>query len=170
MPQEMISLSNLKGSEGARKQRVRRGRGTGSGLGKTAGRGGKGQTARTGKGRPMGFEGGQMPLYRRLPKFGFTSPFKRQFDVVNLFALETKFEAGATVGLAQLVEKGLIRSENSFVKILGEGTLSKKLTVYAHRFSKSALQKIAQAGGQTEQLKLPGEASEEAEETKLGSG
>lgn len=171
MPQEMqINLGNLKGSEGARKDRVRRGRGTGSGLGKTAGRGGKGQTARSGKGRPKGFEGGQMPLYRRLPKFGFNSPFKRQFDVVNLFALEEKFENGATVDLTQLLEKGLIRSANSYVKVLGDGNLSKKLTVHAHRFSKSALQKITQAGGQTEQLKLPGETPEGAEETKLGSG
>ena len=106
MAQEMqINLGNLQRADGSRKERVRRGRGTGSGLGKTAGRGGKGQTARTGKGRPRGFEGGQMPLYRRLPKFGFNNPFRRHFDVVNIFALESTFAEGDVVDPSKLAEK-----------------------------------------------------------------
>src|SRR5271168_4298937 len=119
MAQEMqISLANLQPAEGSRKERIRRGRGIGSGLGKTAGRGGKGQTARSGKGRPKGFEGGQTPLQRRLPKYGFKSPFKRYFDVINVFALESQFASGETVDLAKMVEKGLIKSESCLVKIL----------------------------------------------------
>lgn len=156
MAQEaQVHLGNLTPAEGSRKKRTRVGRGYGSGLGKTAGRGGKGQTARAGKGRPKGFEGGQMPLYRRLPKFGFKSPFKSHFEVVNLFALETHFNAGDSVDNTKLFEKGLTRSVDALVKILGEGTLSKKLTVKAHTFSKSAIQKINQAGGQTEETKRP---------------
>src|SRR5437764_12655063 len=119
MPQlPEINLANLESSPGSRKERVRRGRGIGSGLGKTAGLGGKGQTARSGKGRPRGFEGGQMPLYRRLPKFGFKSPFKRVYDVVNVFDLESSFNAGDTVDATKLVEKGLIKSEKTLIKIL----------------------------------------------------
>lgn len=161
-----ISLANLQAAEGSRKKRIRVGRGIGSGLGKTSGRGGKGQTARSGKGRPKGFEGGQMPLYRRLPKWGFKNPFKRHFDVVNVFALDSHFADGDIVDAKKLVEKGLLRSESSLVKVLGEGTLSKKLTVKAHKFSQSAIQKINQAGGQTEEIKLPGEP---VEELKRGS-
>jgi large subunit ribosomal protein L15 len=161
-----LSLANLQAVPGARKERTRRGRGIGSGLGKTAGRGGKGQTARSGKGRPRGFEGGQMPLQRRLPKWGFRNPFKRCFDVVNVFALDSNFNAGDTVDPAKLVEKGLLKSDQSLVKILGEGGLTKKLVVRAHKFSKSAIQKINQAGGQVEELKIPGE---KLEESKLGS-
>lgn len=168
MAQEMsVSLGNLEAAEGSRKTRVRRGRGIGSGLGKTAGRGGKGQTARAGKGRPRGFEGGQTPLYRRLPKFGFKSPFKRIFDVVNIFALESNFSSGDMVDPDKLVEKGLLRTKSGLVKILGEGALTKKLTVKAHKFSKSAIQKINQAGGQVEEIKIPGDSSEEM---KLGGG
>jgi large subunit ribosomal protein L15 len=168
MPQmPEIHLGNLKAPEGSRKVRVRVGRGTGSGLGKTAGRGGKGQTARAGKGRPRGFEGGQMPLYRRLPKFGFNNPFRREFDVISLVALETHFQTGDVVDLAKLVEKNLIKSDSVLVKILGDGSLTKNLTIKAHRFSKSAVQKINQAGGHVEEIKIPGEKHEE---TKLGSG
>lgn len=168
MAQDMsVTLANLEAPEGSRKERVRRGRGIGSGLGKTAGRGGKGQTARTGKGRPRGFEGGQMPLYRRLPKWGFNSPFRTAYDVVNLFDLETHFSNGDVVDPQKLSEKGLLRKGATLVKILGEGNLTKKLTVKAHRFSKSANQKINQAGGQIEEIKLPGER---VEESKLGSG
>ncbi len=162
-----LGLDNLQASPGSRKERIRRGRGTGSGLGKTAGRGGKGQTARAGKGRPRGFEGGQMPLYRRLPKFGFTSPFKKHFSLVNLFALENQFSSGDTVDGAALVKAGLIKAATDLVKILGEGTLTKKLIVKAHKFSKSATQKINQAGGQVEEIKLPGES---AEESNVGGG
>lgn len=162
MPQEAsLTLGNLEAAEGSRKERIRRGRGTGSGLGKTAGRGGKGQTARTGKGRPRGFEGGQTPLARRLPKFGFNSPFKRHFDVVNVDALDKHFQNGDTVDIEKLIEKGLVRTNRILLKVLGEGNLSKKLVVKAHRFSKSAVQKINQAGGQVEQLKLPGDKAQE---------
>jgi large subunit ribosomal protein L15 len=168
MPQvPEINLGNLEAPEGSRKERVRRGRGIGSGLGKTAGRGGKGQTARAGKGRPRGFEGGQMPLYRRLPKWGFTNPFKKHFDVINLFALEALFNAGDTVDLTKMVDANLIKSEQVLVKVLGDGSITKSLTVKAHRFSKSAIQKINQAGGQVEELKIPGA---QQEEIKLGSG
>lgn len=152
--EQQFHLGNLVSPEGSRKERVRRGRGTGSGLGKTAGRGGKGQTARTGKGRPRGFEGGQSPLVRRLPKFGFNSPNKVYFDVVNINVLDSHFQNGDTVSPSNLVDKGLIKSENVLVKVLGEGNLSKKLTVRAHRFSKSAIQKINQAGGQIEEIKV----------------
>ena len=151
--EQQFHLGNLVAPEGSRKERIRRGRGIGSGLGKTAGRGGKGQTARAGKGRPRGFEGGQSPLVRRLPKFGFNSPNKVYFDVININALESHFQSGETVTLEQLVEKGLIKSTKAMVKILGEGNLTKKLTVKAHSFSKSAIQKINQAVGQTEEIK-----------------
>jgi large subunit ribosomal protein L15 len=172
MAQEMqVGLGNLQNIDGSRKERVRRGRGTGSGLGKTAGRGGKGQTARAGKGRPRGFEGGQMPLYRRLPKFGFNNPFRRHFDVINVFALESSFSDGDVVDPAKLAEKGLIKNEHLLVKILGEGNLTKKLTVKAHKFSKSATQKINHLGGQIEELKIPGEnLGEKLEEAKRGRG
>lgn len=156
-----VNLSNLTASQGSRKKRVRRGRGIGSGLGKTAGRGGKGQTARSGKGRPKGFEGGQTPLQRRIPKFGFNRAFRRVFAVVNVASLESFFSSGDMVDLEKLVEKGLLRPSDTLLKILGEGTLSKKLTVKAHRFSKSAVQKINQAGGQTEELKIAGDKNEE---------
>jgi large subunit ribosomal protein L15 len=147
-------LGNLQAPQGSRKTRVRVARGTGSGLGKTAGRGGKGQTARSGKGRPKGFEGGQMPLYRRLPKFGFKNPFKKSFDVVNVEHLEKAFEKGDVVDPAKLVEKGLLRNLNHPLKVLGDGNLTKSLTVKAHKFSKSAIQKINQAGGSVEEIKL----------------
>lgn len=162
-----VDLSSLTAVPGARKERVRRGRGIGSGLGKTAGRGGKGQTARSGKGRPRGFEGGQMPLVRRLPKFGFKSPFKKFYEVVNVSNLESAFNAGETVSPESLYNKGLVRSDQCLVKILGEGALSKKLTVQAHRFSKSAIQKINSAGGKTEEIKT---ARKDNEETKDGGG
>jgi large subunit ribosomal protein L15 len=168
MPHELpVDLASLQSVPGARKERVRRGRGIGSGLGKTAGRGGKGQTARSGKGRPRGFEGGQSPLVRRLPKFGFNSPFKKFFEVVNILSLENRFQSGDTVDPSSLAQKGLVRSPESLVKILGEGTLTKKLTVRAHRFSKSAIQKINSAGGKIEEIKTAGV---ESEETKGGGG
>ncbi|MBY0369053.1 50S ribosomal protein L15 [bacterium] len=162
-----MGLDNLQPAEGSRKTRIRRGRGTGSGIGKTSGRGGKGQTARAGKGRPRGFEGGQMPLYRRLPKFGFNSPFRRHYQVVNLSALEKHFNAGDTVNGESLAKAGLVKDPTGLVKILGDGAVSKKFIVKAHKFSKSATQKINQAGGQVEEIKLPGEATEES---SVGSG
>ncbi len=156
-----VSLSNLSAPAGSRQKRARRGRGFGSGLGKQAGRGGKGQTARTGKGRRIGFEGGQTPLYRRLPKWGFKSPFRVSYEVVNVTSLETLFNTGDTVDATTLADKNLIRSAESLVKILGDGALNKKLTVKAHKFSKSAVQKINQAGGQVEEIPLPGRRPEE---------
>lgn len=165
MPEEMsrqsIGLDRLSAPKGSRKERVRPGRGIGSGLGKTSGRGGKGQTARAGKGRPKGFEGGQMPLYRRLPKFGFNSPNRRHFDVVNVSVLDKNFSASETVEVSLLIEKGLIRSSAQLIKILGEGTMTKALTVKAHKFSKSAIQKINQAGGRIEEMAIPGTKKEE---------
>lgn len=155
MAQEMsLHLGNLSAPKGSRKERVRVGRGIGSGLGKTSGRGGKGQTARAGKGRPRGFEGGQTPLARRLPKYGFTNVFKTVYDVVNVEAINASFNDGDVVDVVKLIEKGLVRSNTTLLKILGEGTLTKKLTVKANKFSKSALQKINQAGGQAEEIKL----------------
>ena len=161
-PAVSMDLSNLTPARGSRKTKVRRGRGIGSGLGKTAGRGGKGQTARAGKGRPRGFEGGQMPLYRRLPKWGFKNHSRKCFEVVNVAALDAHFGNGDSVDFTKLQEKGLIRTGEVLVKVLGEGTLTKKLTVKAHKFSKSAIQKINQAGGQVEEVKLPGETGEES--------
>ena len=154
MAQEMdLHLGNLVAKEGSRKTPHRVGRGLGSGWGKTAGRGGKGQTARAGKGRPRNFEGGQTPLARRLPKWGFKSPNKSVFEVVNVGLLDSHFEAGATVTAKDLFEKGILRKSDCALKILGEGNLSKKLTVRAHKFSKSAVQKINSAGGQAEEIK-----------------
>lgn len=155
MSQEIdVDLGNLESVPGARKERVRRGRGIGSGLGKTAGRGGKGQTARSGKGRPRGFEGGQMPLHRRLPKWGFKNPFRKHFEIINVGELDTSFNEGEIVDGKKLKEKGLVRDASSLIKILGEGTLGKKLVVTAHKFSQSAAQKINQAGGQVNELAL----------------
>jgi large subunit ribosomal protein L15 len=156
-----VSLSNLSAPAGSRQKRARRGRGFGSGLGKQAGRGGKGQTARAGKGRRIGFEGGQTPLYRRLPKWGFKSPFRITYEVVNVTSLEAQYKDGETVDATTLADKNLIRSTGSLVKVLGDGALNKKLTVKAHKFSKSAVQKINQAGGQVEEIPLPGRRPEE---------
>lgn len=156
-----VSLDNLKAPAGSRQKRARRGRGFGSGLGKQAGRGGKGQTARAGKGRRIGFEGGQTPLHRRLPKWGFKSPFRISFEVVNVELLEGNYNAGELVDAASLADKNLIRSVDSLVKVLGDGALTKKLTIKAHKFSKSAVQKINQAGGQVEEIPLPGRRPEE---------
>jgi large subunit ribosomal protein L15 len=147
-----LSLDKLQAIPGARKERVRVGRGIGSGLGKTSGRGGKGQTARSGKGRPRGFEGGQTPLQRRLPKYGFKNPFRKVYTVVNLSSLEKSFNAGDTVDATTLVAKGLLKNTNSLIKVLGDGSLTKKLVVKAHRFSRSAAQKINQAGGEAVEL------------------
>jgi len=167
MAQEFsVSLANLEAREGSRKLRFRKGRGLGSGNGKTAGRGGKGQTARSGKGRPKGFEGGQTPLQRRLPKWGFNNPFKKYFDVVNIASLEAAFSAGETVDAAKLVEKGLIKNADVLLKVLGDGALTKNLQVKAHKFSKTAIQKINQAGGRAEELKIPGASEDTAPEEK----
>jgi len=145
-------LSKLAPPKGSRKKRTRVGRGPGSGVGKTAGRGGKGQTARTGGTVPRGFEGGQMPLQRRLPKRGFKNPFRKEWVVVNLGRLDV-FENGAVVDVAALIARGLIHDVGDGVKILGKGELKKKLTVRAHSISAGALEKLQKAGGKFEEIK-----------------
>jgi large subunit ribosomal protein L15 len=144
-----MDLSDLRPAPGARQQRKRLGRGTGSGLGKTSGRGHKGRGARSGGNTHPRFEGGQMPLQRRLPKRGFHNIFKRDIAVINLSRLEAAFDNGAVVDVAALVAKGLVRSKLP-VKILGQGTLTKALTIRAHAFSESAKERIAAAGGSAE--------------------
>ncbi|MGH9756084.1 MAG: 50S ribosomal protein L15 [Blastocatellia bacterium] len=146
-----MGLNNLKAPAGGSHKKKRVGRGPGSGLGKTAGRGNKGQKSRSGYSGKRGFEGGQMPLHRRLPKRGFTNIFKREWAEVNLTDLEKMFDAGAAVTPDALLERGLIRkSLMKSIVILGQGELQKSLTVSAHRFSKSAKQKIEAAGGKAE--------------------
>jgi large subunit ribosomal protein L15 len=151
-----IGLNNLKAPEGATHKKKRVGRGPGSGLGKTSGRGNKGQKSRSGYSGMRGFEGGQMPLHRRLPKRGFTNIFKREWAEVNLADLEKLFDAGATVTPESLVEKKLVRkSMRKSVVVLGQGELKKSLTVSAHRFSAAAKQKIEAAGGKAEVISAP---------------
>lgn len=145
------TLSNLKPPRGSRHRKVRVGRGMGSKLGKTAGAGNKGQQSRRGYSRRAGFEGGQMPLHRRLPKRGFSSPFPKEFAVVNVESLNI-FAAGDTVTPESLTGRGLVRAARDGVKILGDGELKVALTVQAHAFSKSAQDKIARAGGKVEVL------------------
>jgi large subunit ribosomal protein L15 len=140
-----MNLSSLHSAKGSRKDRKRVGRGPGSGRGKTAGRGTKGQLAISGYSSYGGFEGGQMPLHRRLPKRGFTNIFRKDFSEVNLDRLEKikKEEVKAK----DLVEAGIIKRESEFVKILGRGKISSPKTIHAHRFSRSAIKKIEEAGG-----------------------
>ena len=145
------TLSNLKPPRGSRHRKVRVGRGMGSKMGKTSGAGNKGQQSRRGYSRRPGFEGGQMPLHRRLPKRGFTAPFSKTYAVVNLVALN-EFAAGETVTPELLSERGILRAQRESVKILGDGELKVALTVRAHAFSKSAAEKIVKAGGKTEVL------------------
>jgi large subunit ribosomal protein L15 len=145
-----MDLSNLKPANGSTKNRKRLGRGPGTGQGKTAGKGHKGQKARSGGSVKAGFEGGQMPLQRRLPKRGFTSLNKKVYALVNLRDLQDNFEAGSVIDLEALGKAGLIQKVFDGVKILGDGDIDKALTVKAHRFSKSAEQKITAAGGTIE--------------------
>src|SRR5258708_6965043 len=140
-----MNLSSLKPPAGQTKKHKRIGRGMGSGHGKTSTRGSKGQRAGTGFGQKRGFEGGQMPLHRRLPKRGFTNIFKKQFAIVNLGRLE-KLE-GDSFNVDRLIELGVIKNLGEGLKILDSGELSRKITVEAHHFSKSALDKIQKAGG-----------------------
>ena len=144
-----MKLHNLQPAEGSRQARKRVGRGAGSGLGKTAGRGTKGQWSRTGGGVRPGFEGGQMPLYRRLPKRGFHNMFKTYFALVQVQDLEV-FSVGSVVDLSSLQQVGLVNNPLDGVKILGSGELTKALTVRATAFSKSAAEKITAAGGKAE--------------------
>jgi large subunit ribosomal protein L15 len=145
------TLSNLKPPRGSRHRKVRVGRGMGSKLGKTSGAGNKGQQSRRGYSRRPGFEGGQMPLHRRLPKRGFSHPFPKSFAVVNVDSLNA-FAAGDTVTPESLTSLGIVRALRDGVKILGDGELKIALTVRAHAFSKSAEEKITKAGGKVEVL------------------
>ena len=141
-----MKLHDLKGPQGATHNTKRKGRGMSSGLGKTSGRGHKGQNARSGGGVRLGFEGGQMPLYRRIPKRGFTNIWKKQIAGVNVSDLN-RFEEGSTVTPEDLVMRGLVKGSVDGIKILGGGSLEKNLTVSAHAFSKVAVEKIEGAGG-----------------------
>jgi len=144
-----MKLHELKPTPGSRKERNRVGRGTGSGNGKTAGKGHKGQNARSGGGVRPGFEGGQTPLFQRLPKRGFTNINRKDFAIVNLETLN-RFEDGTEVTPELLIETGVVSSLKSGVKVLGKGTLEKKLTVKAHKFSSTAKEAIEAAGGTIE--------------------
>ncbi|MDX1769966.1 MAG: 50S ribosomal protein L15 [Planococcaceae bacterium] len=144
-----MKLHELKPAEGSRGVRKRKGRGIGSGNGKTAGKGHKGQNARSGGGVRPGFEGGQNPLFRRLPKRGFTNINRKEYAIVNLDTLN-RFDEGTEVTPALLLETGFVSSEKAGIKILGNGSLDRKLTVKAHKFSASAKEAIETAGGQTE--------------------
>ncbi len=145
-----MDLRTLKPAPGSNRARKRVGRGPGSGLGKTSGRGHKGRGARSGGNTPPGYEGGQNPLQRRLPKRGFTNPSRQEYNVVNLRELEAAFESGAVVDRDALDGRGLLRKKNLPVKILGDGDISKALTVRADRFSKSAKERLESAGGSAE--------------------
>ncbi len=146
-----MDLSNIKSPAGQSKTRNRVGRGHGSGNGKTCGRGHKGQKSRSGASIRPGFEGGQMPLQRRLPKRGFTNIFKKEFTLVKIKDLDI-FEAGDVVDAQKMLENGLIRNLKKRVKVLSDGEISKAITVKANKFSKAASEKITAAGGTVEQI------------------
>ena len=145
-----MKLHELSPAPGSAKDSFRKGRGPGSGNGKTAGKGHKGQNARSGGGVRPGFEGGQLPLYRKLPKRGFKNRFAVNYAIVNLSTLNDRFEDGETVNLDKLMETGVIRKPLDGLKVLGNGEITKKLTVEAKVFSASAKEKIEAAGGKTE--------------------
>ncbi len=145
-----MKLNELKPALGSVKSPRRLGRGSGSGLGKTSGKGHKGAKARSGGGKRPGFEGGQMPLVRQLPKRGFTNIFAKEYAVVNVGTLEERFEAGAEITAQLLAEKRIIRDAACAVKILGNGDLTKKFSVKAAKFTASAKEKIEAAGGTAE--------------------
>ena len=145
-----MKMHELPGDPGIQQKSKRRGRGEGSGSGRTAGHGNKGHQARSGGGKTGAFEGGQMPLIRRVPKRGFYNPFGVDVKAVNVSALEKAFDSGATVDAASLVKAGLLKRADVRLKILGDGKLTKQLTVKANAFSASAKEKIAAAGGSAE--------------------
>lgn len=147
-----ISLNTLKPAKGSTHKKKRVGRGPGSGLGKTAGRGEKGQKSRSGYSRKIGFEGGQMPLHRRLPKRGFTNIFKKRWLEISLASLEQHFDADAEITPEVLHDRGLIKKAKFDVVVLGNGEISKPLRVSAHRFTRSAREKIEKAGGAVVQI------------------
>ena len=145
-----MKLHELRAVPGAKKAPKRKGRGTATGQGKTAGRGMNGQISRSGGGTRPGFEGGQMPLYRRIPKRGFTNIWRTEYSILNVDDLN-RFEAGAVVTPDMLKEAGLVKQmKNGGIKILGNGELEKNITIQAHKFSKSAIEKIESAGGKAE--------------------
>ncbi|HHU17076.1 MAG TPA: 50S ribosomal protein L15 [Clostridiales bacterium] len=144
-----MKLHELRAAEGSTKKPKRKGRGTASGQGKTAGRGMNGQNSRSGGGTRIGFEGGQMPLYRRIPKRGFTNIWKKEYTILNVDDLNV-FESGTVVTPELLKEKGMTKKVVDGIKILGEGNLEKSVTVQAHKFSKTAIEKIESAGGKAE--------------------
>lgn len=147
-----MKLNELKPVEGAKHAKKRVGRGIGSGIGKTSGRGQKGQNSRSGGGVRPGYEGGQTPLFKRLPKRGFTNIHAHEYAIVNLGDINALFEAGSVVDLEALKKVGLVKKEYEGVKILGNGELDKALTIKAVKFSKSAVEKISKAGGTVEVL------------------
>ena len=146
-----MNLSDLAPAAGAKKKEKRIGHGPGSGHGKTSTKGHKGQAARSGGTKAPGFEGGQQPLLRRVPKVGFTSIFKKEYDIVNLPRL-CRFESGASVGPVALAGAGIIKNASRRVKILGDGEIDRPLVISAHHFSGTAIQKIEAAGGRAERL------------------
>src|SRR5688572_25974464 len=147
-----MNLSNLKPSEGSKKNKKRVGRGHGSGQGAQAGRGHKGAQSRSGFKFKRGFEGGQMPLHRRVPKRGFHNEFRTEYAVVNLDVLAERFDEGTVITPELLRERGVIRGARQLIKVLARGDIAKKLTVRAHKFSGKAAEKIAAAGGAAETL------------------
>jgi large subunit ribosomal protein L15 len=147
-----MDLSNLKPAPGAKRNRKRVGRGPGSGNGKTAGRGNKGAQSRSGYSFKRGFEGGQMPLHRRLPKRGFTNVFRTEYAVVNLDQLEIQFDAGSTITPDTLRAAGLVHTKRLPIKVLGRGDVTKAFTVQAHKFSGKAAEKLAAVGGKAEAI------------------
>src|SRR4051794_11828824 len=163
------TLNNLSRPRGSWHRKKRVGRGQGSGLGKTAGRGGKGQKARSGNMRFEGFEGGQSPLQRRLPKFGFTAPNRLTYAIVNVSELE-RLSADSVVDPDALRKIGLVKGRIDGVKILGDGKLSKKLTVRAHKFSAAAREAISKAGGKVEDIPLMAHKPEAASKAHSGKG
>lgn len=166
----MVTLHTLKAPYRSTHRKKRVGRGQGSGLGKTAGRGGKGQKARSGNMRFEGFEGGQSPLQRRLPKFGFNSPNRLDIAIVNLGELETHFKSGATVDEASLRKAGLIKGSYDGTKVLGTGKLTQKLTVKVNKVSEGAKAAIAAAGGTVEEIPLMVHKPEAAAKAHAGKG
>ena len=157
-----MNLSNLRPPKGQQQKKRRIGQGMGTGRGKYSGRGAKGAKSISGYSKMRGFEGGQMPLHRRLPKRGFTNPFRKEYAIINIGALE-KLE-GDTFTPESLVESGVLKKLNSGLKVLGNGELTRKITIQAHLFSKSAIEKIQKLGGAAEIISKP--ANAEKAETK----
>ena len=148
-----MRLEDLAPAKGAKSNRKRVGRGTGSGLGKTAGRGTKGQKSRSGGGTAPWFEGGQMPLQRRVPKRGFTNLFKKTYSIVNVSDLE-QFEADSQIGPKELLQTGLVKTKNEGIKLLADGDVTRSFTVLVHKASTAAISKIQAAGGRVELIPM----------------